>query len=89
MAQVIPLDMVRTTITSKGQTTIPIEIRKKWKTSHVVWEACPDGSARIRPVADIMSVSGIFNDGTPPDPKEKEKARTAMGRNAAKSLRRK
>ena len=50
--------MVRTLITSKGQTTVPIEIRRKWKGTEILWEACPDGTARVRPVPDVMALFG-------------------------------
>jgi bifunctional DNA-binding transcriptional regulator/antitoxin component of YhaV-PrlF toxin-antitoxin module len=55
-------DMVRTHITSKGQTTVPSEFRKKWKTSQVFWEPGPGGSAVVRPVPGAMSLLGIVLD---------------------------
>ena len=72
--------MVRTTITSKGQTTVPLALRRKWKTSVMLWEACEDGSARVRPAVDVMALYGAAGDGTPRDPEEKARAREAMGR---------
>jgi len=77
--------MVRTSITSKGQTTIPVELRRIWKTSEVLWEACPDGSARVRPVPNVMALFGAAHDGKPKDTAEKAKAREAMGRGANQS----
>ena len=74
--------MVRTSITSKGQTTVPVELRRIWKTSEVLWESCEDGSARVRPVPDVMALFGAAHDGKPKDPAEKTKAREAMGRGA-------
>ncbi|HXC02235.1 MAG TPA: hypothetical protein VNU49_06250 [Opitutaceae bacterium] len=79
--------MVKTLITSKGQTTVPVELRRIWKTAEVVWETCKDGSARVRPVPDVMSLFGAANDGTPRDPEEKRKAREAMGRRTGKASR--
>ena len=74
--------MVKTSITSKGQTTIPVELRRVWKTSEVWWESCEDGSARVRPVPDVMALFGAAHDRKPKDPEEKSKARAAMGRAA-------
>ncbi len=79
--------MVKTSITSKGQTTVPVELRRIWKTAEVVWETCEDGSARVRPVPDVMSLFGAANDGRPRDPEEKRKAREAMGRRTGKASR--
>jgi bifunctional DNA-binding transcriptional regulator/antitoxin component of YhaV-PrlF toxin-antitoxin module len=76
--------MVRTHITSKGQTTIPSQFRKKWKTSQVFWENGPDGSAVVRPVPDAMSFLGIANNGRPRDPRETEKAQKAIADDADK-----
>lgn len=72
--------MITTSITSKGQTTIPIELRKVWRTKAVVWETCDDGTARVRPVPDVMALFGAAHDGKPRDVDEKTKAREAMGR---------
>ncbi|MBE7538493.1 MAG: AbrB/MazE/SpoVT family DNA-binding domain-containing protein [Opitutaceae bacterium] len=71
--------MVRTTITSKGQTTVPVELRRIWKTSGVLWEVCEDGSARVRPAPDVMTLFGAAGDGRGRDPDEMAKARRAMG----------
>jgi bifunctional DNA-binding transcriptional regulator/antitoxin component of YhaV-PrlF toxin-antitoxin module len=70
--------MVRTRITSKGQTTIPSQFRNKWKASHVFWESGPGGSAVVRPVPNAASLLGIAGDGRPRDPREIEKARQAI-----------
>jgi bifunctional DNA-binding transcriptional regulator/antitoxin component of YhaV-PrlF toxin-antitoxin module len=74
--------MVRTLITSKGQTTVPVEIRRHWQGSEILWEACPDGTARVRPAPDVMALFGAARSSTPRDPQEKAKAREAMGRRA-------
>jgi bifunctional DNA-binding transcriptional regulator/antitoxin component of YhaV-PrlF toxin-antitoxin module len=76
--------MVKTLISSKGQTTIPSQIRKRWKTSRILWESNPDGSAVVRPVPTARSLFGIAHDGKPRDPHEMEKARQAIGDDAAK-----
>lgn len=68
--------MVKTHISSKGQTTIPAKIRARWKSTEVTWEELPDGSAQVRPVADIMSLFGSAATKQPRDPKEKSKARS-------------
>ena len=72
--------MVRTLITSKGQTTVPIEIRRQWKGAEILWEACPDGTARVRPAPDVMALFGAARSATPRDAREKTRAREAMGR---------
>ena len=72
--------MVRTLITSKGQTNVPIEIRRQWKGAEILWEACPDGTARVRPAPDVMALFGAARSATPRDAREKVRAREAMGR---------
>lgn len=72
--------MTTTSITSKGQTTIPIELRKVWRTKAVVWETCADGTVRVRPVPDVMALFGAAHDGKPRDVDEKRITRDAMGR---------
>ena len=72
--------MVRTLITSKGQTTVPIEIRRQWKGAEILWESCPDGTARVRPAPDVMALFGAARSATPRDAREKVRAREAMGR---------
>lgn len=69
--------MVKTHISSKGQTTIPAKIRARWKSNEVTWEELPDGSAQVRPVADIMALFGSAASKQPRDPDEKTKARSA------------
>jgi bifunctional DNA-binding transcriptional regulator/antitoxin component of YhaV-PrlF toxin-antitoxin module len=68
--------MVKTLVSSKGQTTIPAKYRARWKSSEVVWEDMPDGSARVRPVPDILSLFGSASSAQLRDPDEKTKART-------------
>jgi len=71
--------MVRTLITSKGQTTIPLIFRKKWTSREVLWEDCSDGSLRVRAAPDPMTLFGSAASTIPKDPKEKTKARTSWG----------
>ena len=68
--------MVKTHISSKGQTTIPAKFRARWKSLEIVWEEMPDGSAQVRPVPDIMSLLGSAKSARPRDPNEKEKGRS-------------
>ena len=68
--------MVKTLISSKGQTTIPAKYRARWKSTQVVWEDLPDGSALVRPVPDILSLFGSARSSQLRDPEEKTKART-------------
>jgi bifunctional DNA-binding transcriptional regulator/antitoxin component of YhaV-PrlF toxin-antitoxin module len=70
--------MVRTQITSKGQTTIPSQFRKIWKTSQVFWESGPGGSAVVRPVPLAASLLGIAGNSRPRNPREMEIARQAI-----------
>jgi bifunctional DNA-binding transcriptional regulator/antitoxin component of YhaV-PrlF toxin-antitoxin module len=70
--------MVKTSISSKGQTTIPSQFRKQWKTSQVFWEVGPKGTAVVRPVPDAMSLLGIAGNNRPRDPREMEKAQNAI-----------
>jgi bifunctional DNA-binding transcriptional regulator/antitoxin component of YhaV-PrlF toxin-antitoxin module len=74
--------MVRTQVTSKGQTTIPSAFRKRWRTNQVFWESNPDGSAVVRPVPDAMALFGIAGDGKRKDPREKEKAEEGIAEEA-------
>jgi len=76
--------MVKTLISSKGQTTIPVAIRRRWKTSKIFWEDNPDGSAIVRPAPDASALFGIANDGKGRDPKELEKAVAAIAKDANK-----
>jgi bifunctional DNA-binding transcriptional regulator/antitoxin component of YhaV-PrlF toxin-antitoxin module len=79
--------MVKTKISSKGQTTIPSQFRKKWKTSQVFWEAGPKGTVFVRPVPDAMSLLGIAGSHRPRDPQELEKARKAIAEEASEGPR--
>jgi bifunctional DNA-binding transcriptional regulator/antitoxin component of YhaV-PrlF toxin-antitoxin module len=76
--------MVKTQISSKGQTTIPAKYRSRWKSKEVVWEDLPDGSAVVRPVPDIMSLLGSAGATPARDPGEKAKARSAWAAQSEK-----
>ena len=76
--------MVKTHISSKGQTTIPVKFRARWKSAEVVWEDMPDGSAQVRPVPDIMSLLGSAHTEQVRDPNEKTKARLGWAEGSAK-----
>jgi bifunctional DNA-binding transcriptional regulator/antitoxin component of YhaV-PrlF toxin-antitoxin module len=76
--------MVKTLISSKGQTTIPVAIRRRWNTSEILWESNPDGSAVVRPAPDASNLFGIANNGKPKDPDEFKKAVAAMAKDANK-----
>ena len=76
--------MVKTLISSKGQTTIPAKYRSRWKSTQVVWEDMPDGSALVRPVPDIMSLFGSAKSAPLRDPGEKTKARSGWAAQSEK-----
>jgi bifunctional DNA-binding transcriptional regulator/antitoxin component of YhaV-PrlF toxin-antitoxin module len=76
--------MVKTKISSKGQTTIPRKFLKLWKTSEVLWDLNPDGTALVAPTPDIMSLLGSAANSVARDSNEKKKGREAIGRNAAR-----
>jgi bifunctional DNA-binding transcriptional regulator/antitoxin component of YhaV-PrlF toxin-antitoxin module len=78
--------MVKTRISSKGQTTIPSQFRKQWKTSQVFWETGPKGTAVVRPVPDAMSLLGIAGNGRPRDPREMDKAQKGIAEDAEEGL---
>ena len=50
--------LIKTRISSKGQTTVPRRFLKLWKTSQVLWDLNPDGTARVSPTPDIMALMG-------------------------------
>lgn len=74
--------MVKTRISSKGQTTIPSQFRKKWRTSQVFWESGPEGTVVVRPVPDATSLFGIAGNRRPRNPREMEKAHQAIADDA-------
>ena len=76
--------MVKTRVSSKGQTTIPKGILQRWNTSTVLWDLNPDGSARVSPTPNLMSLLGSAGGGKGRDRDEKRKLREAIGQNAGK-----
>ena len=76
--------MVKTRISSKGQTTIPAKFRARWKSVELVWEELPDGGARVSPVPDILSLFGSAGAKPHRDPNEKAKARAAWADSSEK-----
>ena len=75
--------MLKTIISSKGQTSVPTFFRNKWKTKAVFWQEAPDGSAIVQPVPDVNYFYGIANPkGLPRDPLEREKAWDAIAEEA-------
>ena len=72
--------MVKTHVSSKGQTTIPAKYRARWKSVEVIWEDLPDGSAQVRPLPDIMALYGSAHSDLPRDPLEKSIARDAWAK---------
>jgi bifunctional DNA-binding transcriptional regulator/antitoxin component of YhaV-PrlF toxin-antitoxin module len=76
--------MVKTHVSSKGQTTIPSKFRLRWNSSEVAWEELPDGSAVVRPIPDIMSLFGSAHTDLPYNPEEKEIGRAGRAKQSEK-----
>jgi bifunctional DNA-binding transcriptional regulator/antitoxin component of YhaV-PrlF toxin-antitoxin module len=79
---------ITSVVTSKGQMTLPVSIRKAFKIGvkgrSVRFELCKDGSVRLYPVADALSLQGVIADPSRPyDPAETEKAMEAVARQAS------
>jgi bifunctional DNA-binding transcriptional regulator/antitoxin component of YhaV-PrlF toxin-antitoxin module len=79
---------ITSVVTSKGQMTLPAPIRKAFKIGtknrRVRFELCRDGSARLYPVADALSLQGVLADSSRPyDPAETEKALAIVAKRAA------
>ena len=78
--------MVKTQVSSKGQTTIPAKFRARWNASEVAWEELPDGRVVVGPIPDIMSLFGSAqNAQLPYDADEKQKARDAWAKSTDKT----
>lgn len=78
------------TITSKGQLTLPVSIRKALKLGvkrKVRVAVTEPGVVTMRPLPDVMSFFGALKNNLPHDPHEKHKAREAMGQHAARKAR--
>jgi bifunctional DNA-binding transcriptional regulator/antitoxin component of YhaV-PrlF toxin-antitoxin module len=53
--------MLTSTLTDKGQTTVPLEVREALGITprhRLVWEAKKDGSAVVRPMPSVMELAG-------------------------------
>ena len=60
--------MIQSVVTSKGQTTVPRDIRAVWgiEPSHrLIWELLPDGSATVRPQPSAMELFGCIKTSVP------------------------
>ena len=60
--------MVTSTLTDKGQTTVPREIREALALrprQRLVWETRKDGSAVIRPLPTVMELAGCLKSDVP------------------------
>lgn len=60
--------MVTSTLTDKGQTTVPQEIREAMGASprqRLVWEARKDGSAVVRLMPSVMELAGSLKPAVP------------------------
>ncbi len=60
--------MVTSTLTDKGQTTVPQEIREAMGAlprQRLVWEARNDGSAVVRPMPSVMELAGSLKSEVP------------------------
>ena len=75
--------MVKTQVSSKGQTTIPVDFRNRWRSSQVIWTANPDGSASVRPAPDVMALRGKAGSTKSRLANERELAGEAMAQDAA------
>jgi len=76
--------MVKTQISSKGQTTIPITFRNRWHASQVIWTSNPDGSASVRPAPDVMALLGRAGSKKPRLKNEREIAADEIANDVTK-----
>jgi antitoxin PrlF len=74
--------MLTSTLTDKGQTTVPRKIREALELGprqRLVWENRPDGSAVIRPLPSVMELAGCLKSNVPfPGIREETGAATAV-----------
>ena len=71
------------TITSKGQLTLAVHVRRALKLGvkrKLRVTITQEGTVTMRPLPDVMSFFGKLKSDEPFDPREKEKARLAIGR---------
>jgi bifunctional DNA-binding transcriptional regulator/antitoxin component of YhaV-PrlF toxin-antitoxin module len=60
--------MVISTLTDKGQTTVPQEIREAMGAAprqRLIWEVQTDGSAVVRPMPSVMELAGSLKSNVP------------------------
>jgi len=72
--------MTTSTLTDKGQTTVPIEIRKALNLKprqRLEWVKRRDGTAVIRPVRSVSELAGCLKSGIPFPGLRKEKEAAA------------
>jgi AbrB family looped-hinge helix DNA binding protein len=70
------------TVTSRGQLTLPATIRRAMKLGSkrkVRVTISKSGEVSLRPLPEVMTYFGALKSSIPYDPKEKLKARDAMG----------
>lgn len=84
--------MITSKLTSKGQTTVPIEIRRQLNLSpkqKLIWELQPDGTITVRPQPSILDLFGVMRTDVPfPGTKEeKEAGQQAIADEAIKECR--
>jgi hypothetical protein len=58
---------------------VPVEFRKEWVSNEIYWERCDDGSVRVRPVPDVLSLFGAAKSALPKTADEKAAGRALMG----------
>lgn len=80
--------MLESTLTSKGQTTVPRMVRDALgikPQEQLLWDIAKDGSVTVRPKPSALSLFGSLRSSVPfPGIREeKEAARAAMAREAA------
>ncbi len=81
--------MPQSTITEKGQTTVPVEIRTGLNAppgAKLEWSLQPDGSAVVRTQPSALKLFASLKPGRPVVSREEEKAAVAklIGEQAAK-----
>ncbi|MEW6235872.1 MAG: type II toxin-antitoxin system PrlF family antitoxin [Candidatus Omnitrophota bacterium] len=81
--------MPQSTVTEKGQTTVPVQVRKAMNlTPHqkIQWEIQPDGSVLVRPQSSALDLYGSLKPKKifPGIREEKESVRRAVAHQAAK-----
>ena len=80
--------MATSTLTDKGQTTVPLEVREALNVKprqKLTWTVGADGSATVRPVASALELFGSLKSGKkfPGRAAEREKAARALSRRVA------